>query len=1275
MARTSTKQAKPANAAVSTAIPLPDNPAPAAMRSAIALQREGKFADAIKAYDDVLKVAPNRLAALVNKGVAMRRLGRQKDAMPCFWRALTIDPANVEAWHNTANTLLDLERLEEAEEALRVSLAKAPQIADVWIALWRLLLARKQFPAGEAALGRAIALRSDPDVRMQRATLWLERGKLAEALDEYLALQEIMPDAAPAHTGAGQAMIGLERFEEAFAHLQKGIQCDPGHLDGQLGLARWHLLRGDFVPGWEQYEWRLKRWNLRPSEFAGPEWDGSDPAGKTLLVYAEQGYGDTIQFLRYLPHLAKRGAHIKMFCQKSLVPLIEQMNCAVSVFHVRPRIQDYDFHVALLSLPHKMKLGAEPIPAAVPYLKTPRKALLPVPPLGTRIRAGLVWAGSSTHPDDYNRSVGLPGLMPLASVPGVRLYSLQVGPRAADINKYAHPALIQDFSQHLKTYADTAAVISQLDLVITVDTSVAHLAGALGKPVWVMVPYVPDWRWQMDRNDSPWYPSMRLYRQDKDGDWKPVVQRLVDDLESLATSSPLKIPEPETIEALSIFTDEKGQSRFRMSAPRPLLQDPGISFLMRRERAGIGYEYATRALLDAHLEPNDLFLDIGAHWGIMALQAATRHSGVRALAFEPEAQNLGHLRRWIDDNKVDGQVEIIAAAVSDSAGQGALRPESTMGYSLVRSGEGEILVVSVDQILAERPNLADRRVIIKIDVEGQEPEVISGMSALLKSGRIAMIIWERGVEYNKPDNRQRLDDLCATLAALGFTQWRFKSEDEAGALVPFTEDGTTGNIIALAPGLELRESYGMQRPASVVQPIDPIYDISEKSRALYNEGTTHYTQRKNVTRPLQLYAEAAMLDSRLKDLYNNLGVMLREQMPAARTACYYRAHRIAPGDPGVLSNLANALREEGDFEESQVLHERALALAPDNPNFLYNAALHYRDSGQPDIALPMFERILSINPDHHDCRWDRALILLQMGDYKRGFSAYESRWNIDRAYKRTTPLPRWDGSPLEGRSIFLHDEQGFGDVMQFARFIPELKKRGAGNIVLECQPELMRLMVNTPGVDAVIPRERFVPQCDVYNPLLSLPGLFGTTLETLPDEVPYLFAPDMSAETKAALPNDGRLKVGLVWAGQLIPRDRSCPLDKLLPILNDPRIAPVSLQVGARSGDLKTFGADTFITDMSPYLRDFAETGAVLNELDLLITIDTSVAHLAGALGVPTFLLLRTVSDWRWFDKIDTSPWYPSFRVFRQSDARRWDEPVEAVGRALADFADGKKTL
>jgi hypothetical protein len=222
---------------------------------------------------------------------------------------------------------------------------------------------------------------------------------------------------------------------------------------------------------------------------------------------------------------------------------------------------------------------------------------------------------------------------------------------------------------------------------------------------------------------------------------------------------------------------------------------------------------------------------------------------------------------------------------------------------------------------------------------------------------------------------------------------------------------------------------------------------------------------------------------------------------------------------------------------------------------------------------------------------------------------------------------------------------------------------------MECQPELMRLMALAPGIDAVARRGAAVTNCDFEVPLLSLPGLFGVTLDTVPKTVPYL---DVS-DPELPLPREGRLKLGLVWAGKTTPRDRSVPLDDLVPLLGDPRYAAWSFQVGPRAADIQRLGADALITDLGPRLVDFAETAAILKQVDLLVTIDTATAHLAGALGVPTFLLLLYTSDWRWFDTGDQSPWYPNTRLFRQRRPNQWDEPLAELAQALDAFATERR--
>jgi len=723
----------------------------------------------------------------------------------------------------------------------------------------------------------------------------------------------------------------------------------------------------------------------------------------------------------------------------------------------------------------------------------------------------------------------------------------------------------------------------------------------------------------------------------------------------------------------SLFPAADGAPRFRMWAPRSYLNDAGVRFLVRTERWDGGYEYSTRSLIDAHLKPGDLFIDVGAHWGIMSLQAVSRWPGqVRALACEPAPHNLEQLRRNVDGNNLSQQIEIIPAAISDRPGHGALRPESTMGHSLVRLDQGQIDVQTVDDILAARPDLAERRVMVKIDVEGSEIEVIDGMSQLLASGRVAVVIWEKGHDYDGEANRPKIEAIRDRLAKHGFTPWRFGLEEDAGPLRPFVFDDWRGNVIEFAPGETPLASYGLPRPPVMGQPADPMLEANRQASERIRKASG-FQSKNRIDDALSEYNKAAQLDMRHADLFNNVGVALRGMgRLAAAEACYRRSIGIAPRSSGSVSNLGNVLRELGRHQESAQMHNRAIQLQPENPRVFYNAGLVARDAGEPTQSRKFFEKVLEMDPENHECQWDWALSLLQEGDYKRGLPAYEARWKLDRSQAKLTSLPEWKGEPLNGKTLFLHDEQGFGDVLMFARFIPEAKRRGAGRIILQCQPELMRLMALTPGIDAVIRRGQEPPaECHVFAPLLSLAGIFGYDLETLPRNVPYLGAPD----PMTALPDDGRLKMGLVWAGKPTPRDRSYPLRQALPALGDPRWDVFSLQMGPRAKELKELGADAFITDLAPSLVDFAETAAILKKLDLLVTCDTSIAHLAGALGVPTFMLLLYTSDWRWFDKGADSPWYPSLRLFRQPQPNDWETPMRELSQALTALADAKSEL
>lgn len=1241
------------------------------VRQGIAQMAANKISDALAAYDQAIAIDPHHPDAWGNRGVALRRLGRREQALASYWRAMETVQDKAVLWTNIANCLLDMSRRDEAQAALRNAMELKPGIPEHWRLLSSLLLQQNHQEAGETALRRAIALgREDAGTLVRLGSMMNQLGEYELSLEIVREAIEKAPLLADAHSSLGQTLISMGRLDEAEPALRRALELDSEHLDARLGLARKLLLDGALQTGWVEYEWRRRKPESKISKLPGKEWNGEPLAGKNLLIHAEQGFGDLIQFVRYVPILARQGARVVLAVPQVLRRLLSTVEGVAEVVTTLKE-GHYDYHIPLLSIPRLVGVSLDNIPNKVPYLKAPDGPILPAP-LGTRMKIGIVWAGSPKHANDRNRSLTLETLMPLAGIHGVTLYSLQTGPHSGDIAKESHGALVRDLSAHLRDFADSANIVRQLDLVICVDTSVAHLAGALGKPVWVLTPYAPDWRWILGRDDNPWYPTMRLLRQTSPRRWDDVVARAAQALAALVE----RFPDPTTqgeVMVNSLFAGADGGPRFRMWVPRSMLNDAGLRFLVRAERWDGGYEYSTRSLLDAHIKPGDLFLDVGAHWGIMSLQAVTRWPGqIHAIACEPAPLNQEKLRDWIGRNGLTDQIEVVDAAISDRPGQGGLRPESTMGHSLVRQDGGQIAVTTIDHIMAERPNLGQRRVIVKIDVEGSEIEVVDGMKELLASGRVAMVIWEKGHDYDGEAGRPRIEAIRARFAAHGFTAWRFGLEEDAGPLRPFVFDDWRGNVIEMAPGIIPLPSYGLPRPPQMPQPPDAMLEAGRQASELIK--TAADLQSKNrIDGALVEYDKAAIHDMRHADLYNNVGVALRGMgRLAAAEACYRRSIAINPRTAGSTSNLGNVLREMGRHQESAQQHNRAIQMQPDNPRVFYNAGLVARDAGEPTQSRRFFEKVLSMDPDNHECQWDWALSLLQEGDYKRGLPAYEARWKLDRSQAKLTSLPEWKGEPLNGKTLFLHDEQGFGDVLMFARFIPEARSRGAGKIILQCQPELMRLMALTPGVDQVIRRGQEPPaECDVFAPLLSLAGIFGHDLQSLPRQVPYLAAP----EPLITLPDNGRLKMGLVWAGKPTPRDRSYPLRQALPALGDPRWDVFSLQMGPRAKELKELGADAFITDLSPNLLDFAETAAVLSKLDLLVTCDTSIAHLAGALGVPTFMLLLYTSDWRWFDKGGDSPWYPSLRLFRQPEPNDWASPMRELAQALTELADAKTDL
>jgi hypothetical protein len=357
----------------------------------------------------------------------------------------------------------------------------------------------------------------------------------------------------------------------------------------------------------------------------------------------------------------------------------------------------------------------------------------------------------------------------------------------------------------------------------------------------------------------------------------------------------------------------------------------------------------------------------------------------------------------------------------------------------------------------------------------------------------------------------------------------------------------------------------------------------------------------------------------------------------------------------------------------QVFVPKTLERKPDYADAHNNLGIAYAELGRFDEAVASYTRCLKARPNHVDAHMNRALTWLRKGDYAQGWAEYEWRWKKRSLTNRPLIMPQWNGFPLAGRRILLITEQGLGDTLQFVRFCPLLKRQGAGEVILECPEKLIKLLSRSPGIDHLIPQGKPLPDYDVYCPLMNVPGLTATSVEAIPADVPYIFPdPELVERWKHELAGEPGLKVGINWQGNpkyAGDRHRSVPLTTYEPLARIPGVRLFSLQKNAGLEQLDALKGKFPVVELGRRLDEttgpFLDTAAVLVNLDLFITSDTAVAHLAGALGVPVWMPLSTTPDWRWMTHREDNPWYPTMRIFRQSEHMVWGPVFERMATEL----------
>jgi tetratricopeptide (TPR) repeat protein len=1005
--------------------------------------------------------------------------GRLEEAAEIYRRILDQYPGDADTHHILGLVYAEQAQWDRAREAIAAAIRRNPQKAIFYRSLADTCQSAGDGAAALTAYKQALQLSpDDADALLNLGNLFHARSEPKKAMACYKKILATRPDHAPALNNIGKVHYDQCDIDSAIKYYNESIQHDAGYAEAHFNRGVAFLLQGDLARGWPDYEWRFKRKNAQrvyPHPLHGRRWDGSPFGGERLLVHCEQGLGDVLHFCRYLPMVKALGGTVILEAQGPLVPLLQTMPAVdeIAVFDPgAPPATKYDRHIPLLSLPLLMRTTLDKVPAHIPYLQADpeRTAAWRNRVAAGGLRVGLVWSGSDTDPQ---RACRLADWRPWWANTRIHFYSLQKGAAANQAGALDNAQSMVQLGESLADFSDTAAAIANLDLIITVDTAVAHLAGAMGKPVWVLLPFVPDWRWLLHRSDSPWYPTARLFRQTQSNDWAAVVADVDAALKALI-----------------------GQMEADDSVPAPT-GDKSVPVAGPQARA--------------HFEE---------------------------------------------------------------------------GVSKSDAGDFSAAVKAFQQAISSHPGWAEAH-------------------------------FELGHAYHR---QERFDQAIAAYRAAS----------------------------RLAPDMQ------------------PAYA---------NLGLAHY-QKGDLEQAAAAYQQAIGRHCDLAAIFTNLGVVREAQHNTEEAiGCYHCALQIDPSYADAHYNLGNIHLAHHRLEQALTSYSHALQCDPRHVKAHGNLGRTYHLMGLLDQALASYDQALALAPDYPEAHLNRAVARLLVGQWEEGWLDYEWRFEC-RDWKRTYPHrlygQRWQGEMFKGQTLLVHSEQGIGDAIQFARYLPMVKARG-GRVIFEARRSLMPIFASLAGVDELIELSADKPPSahyHVYVPLGSLPGIFKTTPNSVPNEEPYINAdPAKVAVWKRRLPPEG-LNVGLVWGGNDTYKERSCTLADMAPLTFVKGIHWIGLQKGPAAAQARPelLPHNFRVDNWGEAFDDFSDTAAAVECLDLIISIDTAVAHLAGAMGKPVWVLLAAVPDWRWLLERSQSPWYPNAHLFRQSREGNWSRVIAHMSASLEQW-------
>jgi tetratricopeptide (TPR) repeat protein len=892
-----------------------------AIGDALALAEQHRLAGRLleaEAYcRQVLAAEPREPDATHLLGLIAHQSGKLDEAITQLRRAVALAP-DMPLYHANLGEMCRLAgRVDEAVAEGRRAVALKPDYPEALSNLGVALFEQKDFEAAAAHHRGAIAL--NPDFALAHSNLGNALHSLKrfdEAIASYRRAVALDHNFADGWSNLGTTLHHAGEYEESVAALRRAVALAPQHANAHSGLGILLLMRGDFAEGWDEYEWRLQSSEVKGPRFPQHPWQGESLAGRHIYVQAEQGFGDTIQFARYLPMLQARAGRVTLRVHQSLLTLVRESLPGVEVLGDRGKpAPPVDCECALLSLPRMFKTRLETIPAGVPYLRPPAETAAHWRGrLGamTGLKVGLVWAGRPEHVNNFRRSVDLAALAPLFDVPGVAFVSLQVGPSAAALAAPGAPSIAQVLPEHAD-FAETAGAIAALDLVIAVDTSVAHLAGALGKPAWVLLPSVTDWRWLIGREDNPWYPTLRLFRQQDDEPRAELIARVKAELEAVSRGDRGRLAphrdrgERRAAMAAAIMAAE--MSMAALPPPAPTLSPPQALMLAEQHRrAGRLREAETLSRTALEVAPGSA--EAAHELGLIAYQSGKLDEAI------------GHIRRAVD---LDGKVAIYHANLGEMCR------------------------------LAGRPEEGIQHGKQALELDPDNPGALSNVGiALFELKRLdeALAHYDRALALN-PDFIEAHSNRGNALYALKRLPEAEAAHRGALALNPRFAQAWNNLGTVLRDLKRPEEALAAYRKALDQAPNDPdtLDNLALALQDLDRRDEAVATLRR-----------ALAVETRNDKIHLHLGSLLLDQhKPDEAAAAAERALALNPGSHDTVNLMGRIAFERGELEAALQFYRRALALKPDLADAYNNMGNALKELGRLRDAQDAFLKALQID--------------------------------------------------------------------------------------------------------------------------------------------------------------------------------------------------------------------------------------------------------------------------------------------------------------------------